>query len=96
MNSFSTIDPAKNLADVFIRIFQVCSVILICISAYMVYLAYLDILTEWNMSIQNSFFDYYPEENSRTWQMIFFAIPGILSLIGFFVLSYLGKVIKSE
>lgn len=96
MNTFSTIDPAKNLAEVSIRIFQVFSVILICISGYMVYLAYLDILTDWNLSFQFSFFDYYPEENSRIWHMIFFSIPGILSLIGFFVLSYLGKVIKSE
>ncbi|MBN7814919.1 hypothetical protein [Algoriphagus pacificus] len=96
MNSFSAIDPAKNLASVTIRIFQVFSVILICLSGYMVYLAYLELMIDWNLSFHFFFLDYSPEENSKNWHMFFFAIPGILSLIGFFILGYLGRVIRKE
>ncbi|WP_026955121.1 hypothetical protein [Algoriphagus vanfongensis] len=96
MNTPSMLDPAKNLATVFITILQVGAAIILSISIYMAYLAYLDLLTDWSLSMNHHFFHFSPEEGSRFWHMVFFSVPGLAAIVGFFVLAFLKNHIKKE
>lgn len=96
MNAFEQSDPAKDLAVVLVTVFQVLCGLAFCGSIYMIYLASLDLLSDWTQSIKSIFFHFTPEENSQFWGMAFFAVPAIGALISFFVLDYLKKVIRKE
>lgn len=96
MNTFSTIDPAKNLAGVSIRILQGFCILFFCLSLYLCYLSYLGLFPDWQLVHELSDGEIEWNSESTSWQVIILAIPGIISLLGFFVLGYLGKVIKSE
>ncbi|MBB6327047.1 flagellar biosynthesis protein FliR [Algoriphagus iocasae] len=96
MNSFNAIDPAKNLATTFIVIFQVLAALLICLSIYLIYLSYLNLMTDWKVSVEFSFFHFTPEENEKFLKMLILSLPGVGALITFFVLGYLKKVIQKE
>jgi hypothetical protein len=96
MNTFSTTDPAKNLAEVSIRIFQGICVLLFCLSIYLGYLTYLDLLPDWHVIHELSDGEVNFSGGSNSWLMIFFAIPSLISIIAFFLLGYLGKVIRKE
>lgn len=96
MQNSLSIDPSFQLAKVFIRIGMVFSALMVALFIYMIYLASLGILTDWDLSIQTKFYDYYPPANSEFWHMVFFSIPAIGFSISFFVLDYLGKKIKQE
>ncbi|SIN96857.1 hypothetical protein [Algoriphagus halophilus] len=96
MNSLNTLDPAKGLAHVAIRVFQVLSVLILCLSVYLIYLSYLDLLPDWEVSNHYSGHDDNWSSNSNTWQMLIFAVPGIIAIAFFFLLGYLGKVIQKE
>jgi ABC-type Fe3+ transport system permease subunit len=96
MNSFNAIDPAKNLASVSIRIFQGFCVLLFCLSIYLGYLAYLDLFPDWHIVHELSDGEIHWSGNSSFWQTLFFAIPALISTIAFFLLAYLGKVIRKE
>lgn len=94
-NSFS-LDPSFQIAKVFIRLGMIFSAVMVAMFIYMIYLASLGILTDWDLSIQTEFYDYYPPANSEFWHMVFFSIPAIGFLVGFFVLGWLGKRIQME
>lgn len=96
MNTPQLTDPAKELAAVTITLFQVICGLVFCLSVYMIYLAYLGLLTDWEFSIRFTFFRFSPEENSRIFHMLFFVFPAAGALIGFFILAYLKRVIHKE
>ncbi|MBN3580969.1 hypothetical protein JYB64_01125 [Algoriphagus aestuarii] len=96
MNSFNAIDPAKSLASVSIRIFQGFSILFFCLSIYLGYLSYLDFFPDWQIVHELSDGEINWTGNSTFWQTLFFAIPALISVIAFFLLAYLGKVIRKE
>lgn len=96
MNTPSMLDPAKNLAAVFITIMQIGAAITLTLSIYMVYLANLELLTDWELSIRHHWLHFTPEPNSRLWHMVFFSVPGLAAIVGFFVLAFLKNHIKKE
>lgn len=96
MNSTFTLDPAYGIAKAFITIGMVFCAVMVALFGYMVYLAGIGILTDWELSFQTSIFDYYPEANLSIWNMIFFSIPAFGFMISFFVLGWLGKKIQLE
>lgn len=96
MNTLSTTDPAKELAHVAIRVFQVLSLIVVCLSVYLMYLAYLDLFPDWELSNHYSVHHTSWTGSSSTWQMLFLAFPGIIAIGFFFLLGFLGKVIRKE
>ncbi|WP_425637118.1 hypothetical protein ACPUEN_17005 [Algoriphagus yeomjeoni] len=96
MTTSISFDPSYQLAKVFIRLGMIFSAVMVAVFIYMIYLASLGILTDWDLSIQTEFYDYYPPANSKFWHMVFFSMPAIGFLISFFVLGWLGKKIQQE
>lgn len=96
MNSLNTLDPAKGLAHVAIRVFQVLSVLILCLSVYLIYLSYLDLFPDWEVSNHYSGHHDSWTNESNTGQMLLLAIPGVVAIAFFFLLGYLGKVIRKE
>ncbi|MFC5626358.1 hypothetical protein [Algoriphagus winogradskyi] len=96
MTTTLSLDPSYKLARVFIRLGMIFSAVMVALFIYMIYLASLGIMTDWDLSIQTELYDYYPPANSEFWHMVFFSVPAIGFLISFFLLDYLGKKIKQE
>ena len=96
MNATFSIDPSYALAKVFIRIAMVFCALMIAIMGYMIYLAYLGIIDDWDLWLQFPLFEFYPESNSTVWHMIFFSFPAVGFLIAFFLLGWLHKKIQKE
>ncbi|SFT72688.1 hypothetical protein SAMN04489724_1857 [Algoriphagus locisalis] len=96
MNTSVSFDPSYRLAKVFIRLGMIFSAVMVAVFLYMIYLASLGILTDWDLSIQTEFYDYYPTANSVFWHVVFFSMPALGFLISFLVLGWLGKKIELE
>lgn len=94
-NSFS-LDPSFQIAKVFIRLGMVFCAIMVAVLVYLIYLANLGIMTDWDLSFLSSFLDYYPEPNPEFWHTVFFSIPAIGFVVSFFLLGWLGKKIQTE
>lgn len=94
-NSFS-LDPSFQIAKVFVRLGMIFSAIMVGVFIYLIYLASLGIMSDWDISVQSPFFHYYPDPSAEFWQMLFFSLPAVGFVICFFVLGWLGKRIKTE
>jgi hypothetical protein len=96
MNPSYSLDPSYGIAKVFVTLAMVFCAVLVAVLGYMVYLAYLGVMIDWNLSVRTPFYDFYPEQNSSVWHMIFFSVPAVGFGIAFFVLGWLKKKLQQE
>ncbi|REG92079.1 hypothetical protein [Algoriphagus antarcticus] len=96
MNSTFSLDPSFGIAKAFIRIGMVFCAVMVAILGYIVYLANLGMMTDWDLAVKSSLGNFFPEANSIFWHMAFFCIPALGFLISFFLLGWLGKKIQQE
>lgn len=96
MNHSISLDPSYGIAKVFVTLAMVVCAVMAAVFGYMVYLAYLGVMIDWNLSIKTPFYDFYPKQNSTVWHMVFFSVPSIGFVIAFFVLGWLKGILKQE
>ncbi len=86
----------NRLAIILVRAMMAFSALLVASGIVMVFRAAQGQISDWDLSIQTDFIEYYPAQGSVLWHTLVFAVPTVAFIMAFFMLGWLERQIKQE